>query len=391
MNEEILLKLLFYPSVLTLAYSLWSTLKGGKIKESFNIAGGKGGGGGDNHYYSPPPPPDPFATARAQSAADRETARTNALLLNPTVNSPYGRVRYTQNTEKIGDDTIQRPVQTIELSEANQRNLNKRNELTDYLGNVGVNLARQMPNNPFDTSRFKPREQDIDFSGVDRIGTINDFQNDRKRIEDAVYNRQLRLLQPELQRREDQIRERLIQTGNPQGSQAYTNELNRFDKARNQALADLADRSVRAGSNEQDRLFNLGNMLRQQQIGEAYRPYQVSDQIRRDQLSEGQMLRNQQINELAALLQGREAINNPMQAQYSQAALRSPDLMGMINQNYGHQLNAYNTRFNNQEARDDAFMEGLFSLGGAGLGFAMGGPSGGMMGANMGGRMGRMF
>ena len=103
-------------------------------------------------------------------------------------------------------------------------------------------------------------------------------------------------------------------------------------------------------------------------------------------MSEAQMLRNQQINELASLLQGREAITQPQGAGYQQAALRSPDIMGAMAQNYGHEMNNYNTMFNNRQQNRNGMMSGLFSLGGSVLGGPLGGMIGGGLGNLFGGR-----
>lgn len=364
------------------------TISTKSYREGFSVSG-KGGKG-----YNPPPAPDPYVTAQAQSQAERKAARSNALLLNPAIVSPYGNVSYDTNEERIDGDTIRRPTQRINLSPSQQREFDQRSQISEALNTAGVSLAQRMPNTELRVTQGQPRPQSFDFSGVDRAPNINAFQADRQRVEDAVYNRGLRLLKPQLDQQERALRERLVQTGNPLGSEAYNTEFSRFDQGRGNLLQDLADEAVAAGGSEQNRLFEIAQMLRGQQLEDVYRPYQGNEMLRRDQLNEDQLLRNQQINELAALLQGREAISAP-QAGYNQAALRAPDITGLVGQNYANQLNAYNQQYQANQARRQGRTSGLFGLGaslaGPALGFALGGPAGAGFGASMGGGFRGLF
>lgn len=358
------------------------------VKETFSVSG-KGGG-----RYSPPPAPDPYATARAQSNSERQTARSNALLLNPNIESPYGNVSYDTNEDTIDGEVVRRPTQRVSLSPSQQRQHDLQGQISEALNTAGLGLAERMPSTELRAPQGPARAQSIDFSGVDRPQSIDAFQGDRQRVEDAVYNRGLRLLRPELDRQERGLRERLVQTGNPLGSEAYNTEFNRFDQGRNGLLQDLADEAVAAGGSEQNRLFDIGNILRGQQFEDIMRPHETNESLRRNQLNEDQTLRNQQINELAALLQGREAISAP-QAQYNQAALRAPDLAGLVSQNYGNQLNSYNQQYQANQARRQGRTSGLFSLGAAlaapAMGFALGGPAGAGFGAGAAGGFKGLF
>ena len=374
-----LINFIFLYVMFSTGHGILKTISAKSYREEFSVSG-KGGGKG----YNPPPAPDPYVTARAQSQAERQSARSNALLLNPNVESPYGNVSFDTNEYTVDGDTIRRPTQRINLSPSQQREFDQRNQISEALNSAGVNLAQRMPNTELRAPQGPARPQSFDFSNVDRTPNINAFQADRQRIEDSVYNRGLRLLQPQLDRQEKALRERLVQTGNPLGSEAYNTEFSRFDQGRGNLLQDLADEAVAAGGNEQNRLFEIGNMLRGQQLEDVYRPYQGNELLRRDQLNEDQLLRNQQINELAALLQGREAISTP-QAGYNQAALRAPDITGLVGQNYANQLNSYNQQYQANQARRQGRTSGLFGLGaslaGPALGFALGGPAGAGLGS----------
>lgn len=327
------------------------------------IARGKDGGGGGG--YSPPAPPDPAATAAAQGAQDRKTAMTNAVLLNPNINSPYGNISYDTNSYNVTDDVknVSRPTQTTVLSPAQQRQFDARNQISDYLNTAGISLAQGMPQSQLMAPSTPMRPTSIDYSGVDATPTLDQFEGDRSRVEDAVYNRQMRLMRPDLDQQQRSLEDRLAQTGNPLGSEAYNTEMSRFQRNRDESLQNLSDRAVLAGADEQNRLFNTANQLKTQQTADALRPYETANKLRSDQISEGQLLRNQQINELAAMLQGREAITLPVGAQYNQAALRAPDIAGMTNQAYQANLANYNAQYQANQSAQNASNQGMFSIG----------------------------
>lgn len=336
---------------------------GFKFFSDHHIArGDKGGGGGG---YSPPAAPDPAATAAAQGAQDRKTAMTNAVLLNPNVVSPYGKISYDTNSYNVGDDVnvVNRPTQTTVLNPAQQRQLDARNTISDYLNTAGTSLASRMPQTELLAPSTPVRPTSINYSGVDTTPSIDQFEGDRARVEKAVYDRQMRLMQPDLDQQRKSLEERLIQTGNPLGSEAYNKEMDRYNRNYNESLQSLADKSILAGADEQNRLFNTANQIKTQQIADAMRPYQTADQLRKDQISENQLLRNQQINELAAILQGREAITLPVGAQYNQTALRAPDLAGMTQQAYKSNLANYNAAYQADQAANNNFTSGLFGIG----------------------------
>lgn len=354
---------------------IWSVIRGGRAatKEMMHTFCG-----GSKKYYAPTPP-NPAHMAQAQTTKDIDTSRLNALFMNPNISSPYGNVSYDVNSQNIGGQNIQRPTQTINLSEPEKRQMEMRNKLSEHLNSAGMNLAQQMPQNPLSGQGFTQRAG-VNLGGISPVSNLNDFGKERENIENAIYKRQMRFLEPELKNREEQLRERLVQTGNPMGTPLHSKEMKNYENYRNEALADLANRATLGGSEEQNRLFNIANMLRGQQTEEAMRPYNVTNQQRQNEMSEAQMLRNQQINELAALLQGREAITQPQGAGYNQLGMRSPDIMGAMQNNYAQQAQNYNNMFHNQQANRNGMMSGLFSLGGS----VLGGPFGGMIGRGVG-------
>jgi len=91
-------------------------------------------------------------------------------------------------------------------------------------------------------------------AATERLGGLG---SGREAVEGAYYDRILRLLRPEMDRREGQLRQRLANQGLPQSSLGFGNEIGRFEDARNQALEQAALAAVLAGDEEETRVAQM--------------------------------------------------------------------------------------------------------------------------------------
>lgn len=331
--------------------------------------GGKDGGGGGS--YSPPPPPDPAATAAAQGGQDRATAQTNALLLNPSINSPYGTVSYDTNSYTTDPSataqTINRPSQTVTLSPAQQQQLDMKNRIAGYIGSAGVNLAQSMSGSPIIAPTTPPVPTNINYSNVDSVPNMGDYQNQANQASKSYYDEAYNLMSPALQQQQRQLQDQLVNSGNPLNSEAYNTQMGNFQRNQDQALTNLADQSVTQGYNVQNQLFNNANTTRANQISAAQLPYQTAETLQGNNLNQQMTIQNQNINALAALLNGQQAIQLPSSPGYNQSALQSPNI-GQYTQNaYNNQLQAYNSAYQANQANSNAMTSGLFSIGAAAM------------------------
>ncbi len=101
------------------------------------------------------------------------------------------------------------------------------------------------------------------------LGGPDSFGDERKSIENAVYERAMGLRRADDERREADVRNRLWQQGLAPGSEAYNEELNRLSQSRDRAMNDLSLGAVMAGAQEHERLANLLARNRAQEVGEA--------------------------------------------------------------------------------------------------------------------------
>lgn len=287
------------------------------------VCWGKGGGG------SAPPAPDPVATAQAQAAANKEAVRESALVNQINEVSPYGNLTYTG---EIGSPDRTR---TLTLTPDAQAQLEGQQSLANALTSFGNNTLVPQVQSAFDTP--------LSFDGAYALPSADELAASGSAVEQATFDRGLNLLQPEFDRQEDRLLSRLANQGIPQQTEAFGDAYQQFTSPRDQALENLALSSVSAGRAEQSRLAGMAQSLRQQGISETLTQ------------------RSQPINELAALLQGSPAIQNPQFTAPAQYQVAPPNIEGAIQNNYLGQMNAYNAR---QQSRGAA-LGGLFSAGGA--------------------------
>ena len=142
--------------------------------------------------------------------------------------------------------------------------------------------------------RALDRAHGLDAGGIDGAGLPPgiggaDLAALRGRAERAAYRRALDLLEPEIERQENRLRQNLANRGLPiaPGS-AGGDEYGRVLDAGNRARQDAAWAAVAQGGAEADRAFNRASAARQ------------------NALAERAALRRQQFNELAALLGGQQ-------------------------------------------------------------------------------------
>jgi hypothetical protein len=255
---------------------------------------------------STPSPPDPFETAQAQSGANKEAIQESAKVSAVDQFAPWG-------SSTFGRDEAGVPTkQTIALGPAEQQFYDQSNSIKNALAGKAGGFLDYLPN-----------EQ---FTGPD--------QGAGDAVSKALYDRNLARINPQLEEARKGIELNLSERGIPIGSEIQQNEMNRFDRTRNDALTGLAQDATLAGGQEYDR-----------------------------QLANALTIRAQPFNEISAFLQGAPAMNQPQfqgTPAFQQAA---PDIAGLINSNYQNQLAASNSR-------NSALSSGLFGLGSAAIGLS---------------------
>lgn len=117
---------------------------------------------------------------------------------------------------------------------------------------------------------FSPKLQGLYDQNVEMASESPNAYNER--VSNAMFSRQRSLLDPVFQQQDRSLEQKLSNQGLPVGSEAYTQERNRFDQARNEAYSNAANQAVltgtQAGSQQRTQQFNeLASLLGGQQVG----------------------------------------------------------------------------------------------------------------------------
>jgi len=294
-----------------------------------------------------PAAPDPAATAKAQAEANRISQ------FGPGGNLLYGKVgpggQFIQDTGGAASFVEESPFQQAARTTGENAALQLARSIAPQAGSLQTASYAGLPAHQFQ----------IDWSKIGAVPNANDFSADAQRVEQATFDRAMGLLRPELDMQERRLNQSLADQGIPLGAEAFVTEQRRFGDQRDRALSDLALASVQAGRDEQSRLFNQALTSRGAQLSDQLQDMQLANQARQTGFGEQQAVRNQQLQELAALLGG---AYNPTPA----TAFVAPgmiDVTGPVNAAYQAQVASAQQRAANQ----NALLGGLFGLGSAAI------------------------
>ena len=368
----------------------------------------------------PAPAPDYTGAAKAQGAANVETARASAKLSNPNVYSPYGTqlVSYDGDVPTIRQTLTPEAQRTLEAQQVLQGNLarlggtayenafgalskpfsfggqvqtqfNQGSPLQNAPSAGQYGLARGGPSAPNLTSQ-------LDLSNVAKMPV-----NAGTTAQEAIMRR----LEPNLARQRTSTETQLINQGLRPGTEAYDNAARILGEQENdlrsqaalqglnldiganqqgftQAVqggqfanaADLAEFSARQQAQQAENQAiaqNYGqgmtasqaqNAIEAQRYNQARQSAEFGNTAQQQALAQALTQRQLPLNEISALMSGSQ-IQNPQFAAYQGQNIAPPPIanataqQGAYNQNlYNQQVGTYNTN-----------VAGLYNLGGAGV------------------------
>lgn len=273
----------------------------------------------------PPAPPDPYATANAQSAMNKETAVYQDRLNAKDQITPYGKLEYYQAGLFPGTSTPYFGVRQT-LAEPQQ----KMKDLTDQAGIQYGNVANRQLQNV--SGRLS---NPLDFGNLGPTPVAN--EQTRQNVANSLYAR----MQPQMDRDRARLETRLATQGIGIGSEAYRNAMDDLNRGQNDMRLAVENQA-------------LG------QMGQLYGLEKNAYDTASNQMV---MERNQPLNELAAMLTGSQ-VQGPSFVNTPQTSVAPTDLTGAVYNSYAGNLQNYQQ----QQANNNAMMGGLFGLGSAGIG-----------------------
>lgn len=275
-----------------------------------------GGGGflGLGPAPSAPAAPDYSAAARETAAGNLAAAQTATAANRVNQITPYGNLTYSES----GTDTRGNPIWTATqtLSPAQQQLLDYQNQTSAGLGRLsqtGLGYVENMLNTPFDTSALPT-------TGF----------NPSQSYQDAYMQR----LAPQIQQGQERTQQRLANQGIDIGSEAYDRAMQAQAKAENDLL-----------------------------LGATTQGFGVGQQARQQALQEQAYLRNEPLNTLSAVRTGAQVQGPSFVNSAQQANTAGADILGAQQMQYNAQMGD----FNQKQAAQQNFNQGLMGLGAAGI------------------------
>lgn len=223
---------------------------------------------------------------------------------------PYGQSYYTQNPDGTWTRNYELSAPQQALLEQQQRSDYAAGEAAQRaLGQAQQNMAQ-----PFSYDQFGNVPQlnysglgnmpQLDYSNLSAMPGAGDFSEDRRRIEDTLYQNWERLNNPRLQEQLDAKKQEMVNRGLTQGSDRWNYELQQLSNQQSGERQGAFATTTELGGNEQQRLFGMGMGARQQGVTEAGNLYGAGMQNRQQQAAEAQNLysagmqtRGQQLSE----------------------------------------------------------------------------------------------
>lgn len=308
----------------------------------------------------PPPPPDPRVTAQAQTESNEATARLNAQLNRVNQYTPYGSVTYSNN----GDTWSQ----TVNESPAQQRLRQLQEQQGTLLGRLGIDQTNRVSNilsTPYKSGRInldKVMGGNFNARRYDPAARLGNFEDD---VRARSFELATQGLEPQFQRSEEALRQRMADQGVNAGTDAFGSEMESFNTGKGNAYADamlradanaMGQRSQAAGELGQG--FAQALSGRGQNLSEALQQYGLDNTA---DLAD----RQNPLNEIIALMNGVQT--NPINpgSPYS-TNVANTDVAGINNAAW----NAQNQNYQTQMGGYNALWGGLAGLGGAALGGA---------------------
>lgn len=262
---------------------------------------------------SAPAAPDPKETAAASTGTNIGTAIANSWMNNVDQVTPDGSLTYETTGYQSYTDPYTGQTYQIPTRKATQT----------------LSANNQAIKDQTDAARLGLGQTANQLIGNAQAGLSDPFSFTNQDAADWAYDIGASRLNPELARRETDLRTTLANKGIREGSAAWNTEMSRLTQAENDARNNLALSGRQMAFNEQ-------------LTG-----------------------RNQSINELSALLSGSQ-VQQPNYVNTPQTNIPTTDTAGIINQDYSNRVGAYNQ----QMGQWNGLMGGLMGLGGKLIGLS---------------------
>ena len=253
-----------------------------------------------------PATPDYTGAAAAQGAANEATARIQGRMNNPNISGPLGGQTVTWNGDQptVNQTLTPQAQQTLDAQQRVQYALAN-------LGEQGIGTARGVISNAFNPN-LPGLQTSLNTSNMAKMPV-----NAGTTGQEAIMAR----LQPQIQRMDDQTRQRLANQGLVPGGEAYKNAMMDVNQQKNDLMSQAALQGI-----------GLDTAANQQGYNQALQSGQFGNTAQQQSLAQQLQLRNQPLNEISGLMSGSQ-IQMPQFQGYSGSNIaQTPVMQGAMAQ-----------------------------------------------------------
>ena len=335
---------------------------------------------------SMPQPANPAATAATQSQYNSQAAYDTARLNAVDQYTPFGSAVYTRDAN--GDPT----AVTTQLNPTSSQTFNNQQQIGLTLSQLAQGRLAGAPAGSFNSSTdpglnqaYNPLNQST--SGLPTYSasnlpydpkTMNNIPAYIGNVQSAVYGLEKAPLDQRFGIQNQQTEQDIANRGlDPTGeaaknlrAQAAMNQNTAYQQAANSSVAQsYAAAQQELGMEQGVNQAAFGQNLQDWQSGtqDFNNRFTTGNQIWQNQINTTLTNRNQDINEVSAILQGSPSIGMPSVPNQVATNVQAPNYEGDVSQGYNAAMQGYNAQLANSSAN----WNGVLGLGAAGLKFAM--------------------
>src|SRR6188508_701116 len=339
----------------------------------------------------PPAPPNPAQTAAAQTGTNVSTAVANSFLSNMNQITPDGMLRFDPTDTYSWTDpstganyNLPRFTSTQLLSPAQQGihdlGVTSKTNLAGLAANQS-GMLRDVYGQPIDTSGGPSAGDPNALGGFNfqdnygqgipgqqySYGNADDFSSDRKRVEEAMYQR----LDPQLQRDRGQLEARLADQGIKIGSPAYQAAMDQFGRQLTDTRLGITERGgveqklLNDMAMQKGQFFNAAqaqdfaeagqkagfyNTAQGQRLTAAQAKMDAETKNRARWLTEQYAQRNAPLNEIASLMSGSQVSQPNFNQPGTTSTIPTTDYAGLVNNRFSQDMGIYQQQSQNFNA-----------------------------------------
>ena len=317
-----------------------------------------------------PAPPDYAAAATAQGTANTNSAIATNFLNQANQVGPDGNLTYSYDSSKgyrLPDGTlIPQTTATTTLSPDQQKLYDQNNGLSISLNDLaakGIGYVDQASSHPIDQSQLPGMRTAPGSSQFRTSAGTDDYTAQRDRITNAMMGR----LQPQLDRQQNAMENKLTNQGITQGSEAWKSAQDDFGRnvndQRTSALL-AGDQEQQSLWDQQQRAFTNYNGAQEAQFNQGLAGGQFDNQARSQAIQEADYFKNQPLNMLNALRSGNQ-VSMPTFGNVSAGSnIAAAPVYAATNDAYQGALQQYQAKM----ASYGAILGGIGKIGGAAIG-----------------------